>query len=217
VKGIEEVPDKFILADILASGVHDVKNNLFSAETQLLSGNVNSEAACFMIRLASIRLSKMLSAYHLLRHDLKLPMDMVNVPNLIEDAVLQAKASSSRKIKVEINQVFGEDWLLAREEINDVLVNALQNADRYAREKIEICTYLEDQKLIIEVHDDGSGFPKDLKISKPDAQGHGLGLFIASQIAAHHKRQHREQAVEGTVWLGKSARLGGGQFTLRLP
>ncbi|MEY4593232.1 MAG: hypothetical protein RIR18_2127 [Pseudomonadota bacterium] len=209
--------ENFILADILASGVHDVKNNLFSAESQLLSGSVDTEAACVMIRSASIRLSKMLSAYHLLRHDLQLPMNMINVPDLIEDAILQAKESGAKKVSIAINQAFGEDWLLAREEINDVLVNALQNADRFAKNQIEIGIYLAEQNLVLEIHDDGPGFPDDLKIGKPDLKGHGLGLFIATHITAHHKRRHGEQMVEGSIQLGKSERLGGGLFTLRLP
>lgn len=209
--------DGFILADVLASGVHDVKNDLFSAESRLLDGSVDVGAACVLIRLASTRLSNMLSAYHLLRHDLKLPMSIINVPALIQDAVLQAKESCARKMPVKVSLKFDGDWLLAREEVNDALVNALQNADRFAREQIELCVYEAERHLVFEVHDDGPGFPDHLTIGKPDEKGHGLGLFIAKHIAAHHQREHEGRWVHGSIQLSQSPLLGGALLTLRLP
>ena len=208
---------EFLLADVLASGVHDVKNSLFAAEAHLLPGDINARAACTLIRSASIRLNKMLGAYHLLRHDLQLPITVITISELIEDAVLQAKESFERKIKVVVKLQTNGDWMLAREEINDVLINALQNADRFAKSLIEVRAYQSEQDLFLEIHDDGPGFPEGLKIGKPDGKGRGLGLFIATRVASHHKRKHGDQIVEGSVLLSKSEHLGGGKFTLRLP
>lgn len=209
--------EHFLLADVLASGVHDVKNLLFRAESQLLEAEMNPAEARAMINAASVRLNNMLSAYHLLRHEVRLSLNMVNVPNLIEDAVLLARAACPRLIEVSTTMNFGEDWLLSREEISDLLVNALQNADRYARSKIEIHATVEDRMLMIEIHDDGPGFPANLEIGKPDSKGHGIGLFIAQQIAMHHQRKLGDHWVSGEVRLGRSSVLGGALFALKLP
>lgn len=209
--------DHFLLADVMASGIHDVRNYLFTAESNLLDTSSNAETAREMILAAAARLNRMLTAYQLLRHEQRLAMNPTSIRDLLEDAVLQAAETSSRKIPTSVDLAYGDDWVLSREEIGDVLVNALQNASRFAERRIEIATRIDNEALRIEIHDDGPGFPESPAPGRQDNKGHGIGLFIARQVARHHSRQRGDRLVHGDIALGTSHRLGGALFTLQLP
>ena len=87
-----------------------------------------------------------------------------------------------------------ELWL-DREAFSQIYENLLSNAARYARERIDIRLYEEQDFLVLEVADDGAGFTqKDLQSafapyyrgdrSKPASSAHfGLGLYICSLLA----------------------------------
>ncbi|WP_299439219.1 HAMP domain-containing sensor histidine kinase [uncultured Aquimarina sp.] len=101
------------------------------------------------------------------------------------------------------------------------LLNVLDNAVKYGKEKVEIVfrTYLRDDQYEISIHDNGIGihekeqrkiFEKFYRISKGDVhdvKGLGLGLFYTSQIVKAH---------QGTVTLESKPDLGT-TFTITLP
>src|SRR5450830_589464 len=95
------------------------------------------------------------------------------------------------------------------------LVNALQNALRYAQHQIVISAKQVGAFLEISVHDDGPGFPvsfieEDEPISHVSLHGTGLGLLLARRIAALHKNDHHH----GEIQL---LNQHGALFILRLP
>ncbi|GAA2609860.1 HAMP domain-containing sensor histidine kinase [Actinomadura fulvescens] len=99
-----------------------------------------------------------------------------------------------------------------------LLGNLLDNAERYADERVEIEVFTEESQAILRVTDDGAGIdPRDRervfeRFTRLDsarsrgAGGTGLGLAIAREIA---------QAHGGVLDLEDSAR--GARFVLRLP
>ncbi|MFC5748351.1 sensor histidine kinase [Actinomadura rugatobispora] len=102
--------------------------------------------------------------------------------------------------------------------LSRLLANLLDNAERHAVEQITVTVRGDDGAAVLEVTDDGEGIaPEDreavfqrfarLKAGRErDAQGTGLGLPIARQVArAHH----------GTLTVEDSPR--GARFVLRLP
>lgn len=206
-------PAEFLLADVLASSVHDVKNLLFDAESKLPAGDQPLDEARSLINSAGIRLTKMLNAYRVLRHDLKLPMTMVWVEDLVEDAILQFSAASPRVVKIEKETRYSGHWYLAQDEITDVLVNALQNASRFAQTLIRVVVTSENGQLMLEVHDDGPGFSDQMPLKVGSKGEHGLGLLIAEHIAAMHQRG----SLSGKLVLHRSPTLGGALFQLVLP
>ncbi|WP_299223246.1 HAMP domain-containing sensor histidine kinase [uncultured Aquimarina sp.] len=101
------------------------------------------------------------------------------------------------------------------------LLNVLDNAVKYGKEKVEIVfrTYLKDDHYEISIHDNGIGisekeqrkiFEKFYRVSKGDVhdvKGLGLGLFYTSQIVKAH---------QGTISLESKPDLGT-TFTIVLP
>ena len=209
--------DRFVVADVLASGIHDVRNCLFTAEAHLSGGAIDPERAREMILSAASRLERMLSAYHILRHDQHLAMIPTNVEDLLAEALLQARETSARVCEVSMQCEFFGEWGLARQEVQDVLVNAIQNAHRYAQSRIHLHARVDDGHLYFDVHDDGPGFQHAPTPGRPGEHGSGLGLFIAHHVARHHHRTVRDRDRHGSVELGASELLGGARFRLQLP
>ena len=199
------------LLDILASGVHDAKNQLFIAESLIAAAEakhgLSMGEARYAIEAAGNRLSRTLAAYGVLRHDVALGVTPVLVADLCEEVVLaQKKHLAGQNIALTVAcQVFDE-WPLDRDLVTDMLNNAVQNAGRYARSQIRLSAQAEDGWLVLCVEDDGPGFT-----TVPPT--HGTGLMVADRLAALHRRKGQQ----GSLQLSNDSSLGGARFELRLP
>jgi len=110
--------------------------------------------------------------------------------------------------------VYVDERLLKR-----VLINLLRNAARFARTEVEVNWRREEDRFVLEVHDDGPGIPpgKRRRIFEPftrldasrsrDSGGAGLGLAIVKSICDQHR---------GSITVGDSG-LGGAVFSLNWP
>jgi two-component system sensor histidine kinase RstB len=99
------------------------------------------------------------------------------------------------------------------------LSNLIRNADIHANAQIELHSFVENDRLVICVDDDGQGVPKNEceRIFEPferldtaranNTGGHGLGLSIVKEIMDMH---------QGEVAVSSSP-LGGARFALYLP
>jgi signal transduction histidine kinase len=199
------------LLDILASGVHDAKNQLFIAESLIAAaeakhGLTMSEAR-YAIEAAGNRLSRTLAAYGVLRHDAALGVTPVLLADLCEEVVLAQKSHlAGVNLTLTIDcQVFDE-WPLDRDLVTDMLNNAVQNAGRFAQSKIRLGARTDGDWLVLSVDDDGPGFS-----SLPPA--HGTGLMVANRLAELHARKGQH----GSLHLSNGSSLGGARFELRLP
>ena len=81
-------------------------------------------------------------------------------------------------------------------------------------------TYEEDGFLVIQIKDDGDGYPeKMIQNAKPQAQMNyktgstGLGLYFSSQIAQMHQINDKK----GYIELANDEQTGGAIFRLYLP
>lgn len=204
-------------ADVLASGIHDAKNRLFEAQTQLVAGErahgVSLPDAHLAIDGVASRLSKTLVAYRLMRGQQPLAILPVSVADLVEDAQVGVHTQYERAgIALRVKEGFGGEWPLDRTLAADVLANALQNACRFARTVVELGVCVEDGHLRVSVNDDGPGY-SGTGPGRPAEGGAGLGLFIARQIAALHARK----GAHGRLQLSNGGPLGGALFELTLP
>ncbi len=199
------------LLDILASGVHDAKNQLFIAESMIATseaehGIVMSEAR-YAIEAAASRLSRTLTAYHLLRHDAAAAVSPAIVADLCDEVMLaQKKHLAFRSISLTVDCSVLDEWPLDRDLITDMLNNAVQNAGRYARQSVRLSAATDDGWLCLCVEDDGPGFA-----TLPPEQG--TGLMVAERLARLHTRRDRQ----GSLRLSNDSALGGARFELRLP
>jgi signal transduction histidine kinase len=129
---------------------------------------------------------------------------------------LERRRTSSKLIVPRLERdvrVRGDRLRLAR-----LLANLLDNAERHADEQITVTVREDGGPAVLEVADDGEGIaPEDrevvfqrfsrLRASRDrDAQGTGLGLPIAREVATTHG---------GTLTIEDSPR--GARFVLRLP
>ena len=199
------------ILDILASGVHDAKNQLLLAESLIADAEkrhgIDLGEARYAIEAAAGRLSRALSAYRLLGDGARLSPVPVIVGDLCDEVALdQRRHLSARGIALEIRCTVLDEWPLDRELVGDLLNNAVQNAGRYARSRVLLRADQEDGWLVLRVEDDGPGYAT---LPPPP----GVGLRVAGKLAALHRRRDRV----GSVDLANGGETGGAVFTVRLP
>jgi signal transduction histidine kinase len=196
---------------MLASGIHDAKNQLFLAESLIAATEaehgLSLGEARYAIEAASDRLSRTLAAYRVMRHSATPAITPVILEDLCDEVMLAQKLHlAAREIKFSIDcQVF-DAWPLDRDLVTDMLNNAVQNAGRYALSSVKLSVTSEDEWLYLVVEDDGPGFP-----SLPPV--FGIGLLVADRLAALHLQHGRQ----GSLTLSNESSLGGARFELRLP
>ena len=199
------------LLDILASGVHDAKNQLFIAESMIAASEATHGIAMgearYAIESAATRLSRTLTAYHLLRHDAFAAVTPSIVSDICDEVMLaQHKHLAARNITLSVECSVLDEWPLDRDLITDMLNNAVQNAGRYARQTVRLSATTDDGWLCLSVEDDGPGFAT----LPPEP---GTGLMVAERLALLHTRRDRQ----GSLHLSNNGALGGARFELRLP
>lgn len=209
--------------DVIASGIHDIKNELFDALARIGAARQSIHAGAPALALpvlaetelavsaAAERLSKLLSAYRLARHENPVAMAAVDVRGLVEDVLIRI-GTRHDGIVLESDCRCHDAWICDRELVADSLVNALQNALRHARGTVRLEAEVADAMLRFTVTDDGPGFPAELP-AHADGTRSGVGLFIARRIAALHVRHGRK----GHLALRSGGALGGAVFELVLP
>ena len=199
------------LLDVLASGIHDAKNQLFIAESQIAAReaelHIDLSEARYAIEAAADRLSRTLTAYRLLRDDARLAVVPANIADLCDEIILeQGKHLGAAGIKLTIDCQAFDEWPLDRELVTDMLNNAVQNAGRFARSQVRLSAHTAQNGLTLRVEDDGPGFS-----SLPPKNG--VGLMVGERLAELHVRHKRH----GTLQLRNGSALGGAIFELCLP
>ena len=199
------------LLDVLASGVHDTKNQLFIAEAMVTATEARTQTDLseirYAIETAAARLSQTLATYHLLRHGSSISITPVIISDLCEEAGLAQKHHlAASHIELEIDCQVDEAWPLDRDLVSDALNNAIQNAARFAKNHIRLSAQLTEAGLCLRVEDDGPGFS-----SLPPASG--TGLQLAERLASLHTRKERH----GHLHLANGGTLGGAVFEFHLP
>jgi len=201
--------------DIYSAVVHDVKNQL--AELALRLGKRSDAQLEMGIAMnASRRLSEMLLAHREASDQLQVNTNTVNPADFLEILASEYRELfPAITIRVDTERApvcaFFDDAL-----VRLALGNALHNACRFTRSCIQLAAYEQDSMLVLEVSDDGSGFPENVLASggkSPAAasgSGTGLGLYLACKIAGLHQLQGRH----GSVELSNSP---GGRFRMMLP
>jgi signal transduction histidine kinase len=102
-----------------------------------------------------------------------------------------------------------------------VVVQALHNALHYTKSRVLLTVAGHDTGVVIQIEDDGPGFPDFLLAQGNAAQrgisfetgSTGLGLYFADVVA----RLHQAGEQTGRIQLSNGGRLGGGCFSLYLP
>lgn len=217
---------------LAASSVHDIKNSL-SMLLQTLeeviratpnqSDEQRRQFAVLQGEAVRINYDLMyfLGLYRLQKNQMPLHIESVYVADFLEEQIVNnALLFEIRGLKLNLEC---DAELSARFDptlIAGIINNVLVNAARYAQKVVAIRALRIEGALVIEVHDDGLGFPeKMLQQGNHHERGinfssgsTNLGLYFAAEIAALHKNGERT----GTINLLNPS-SGGGCFRLTLP
>ena len=218
---------------IIASAVHDMKNSLSMLLHSVDSmcdelpdewrQKPNVATVQYEAERVNSYLVQLLGLYRLQNKLLNLHIDEYYLDDLLDEQaahytqILQGK-NVSLTITVEKNLA----WFFDREIILGVLNNALNNASRYTKSAIEINAKIEDKYLLIEIHDDGNGYPEELLAAPPgeilndinfNTGSTSLGIYFAAMVT----KLHTQNELRGHIKLSNGGNLGGGVFTIYLP
>ncbi len=226
----EKQPD---FSMIIASAVHDMKNSLsmllhsVDQMCEELPDDWQQKSNTTVVKYEAERVNsylvQLLGLYRLQNQLLSLHIDEHFVSDILDEQSAHYSAMLSDK-KVSLN-IFCEQslsWYFDREIILGVLNNALNNASRYTKSAIDIIAFVEDNILIIELHDDGEGYPENLLQASPgeiinninfQTGSTSLGIYFAEMVT----KLHTQNGKQGGIKLSNGGRHGGGVFTMTLP
>jgi len=187
--------------ELYAAVIHDVKNQL--AELALRLGErADAQQEMVIAMNAARRLSEMLLVIRQEAELLSVNTDSVDTADFL--AILAAEYRElfpALAIDVDTTQApafaFFDDAL-----VRLALSNAVHNACRSARSRIRLAAREQDRMLVLEVADDGPGFPDGMlanmgdKPASASARGTGLGLYLARKIAELHKLDGHSGRIE---------------------
>lgn len=205
---------------LYAAVVHDVKNQLTELALRL-GKRADAQLEMQIAMNAARRLSEMLLVSRDEANGLAVNVDSVNPADFL--AILAAEYSELfPQLRIGVNAEGASDCAF----FDDALVrlaldNALHNACRYARQCIQLNAYQQENRLVLEVLDDGVGFAPNILDSvgaQPAAvssKGTGLGLYLARRIAELHHLQNQQGSI--TLSNGHSFSATGGCFRMYLP
>ena len=135
------------------------------------------------------------------------------VPLLIDTL---RKMHAPRSISVELHITEGIQIRADREDLLELLGNLMDNAFKWAKEKIYLSIKPTAGQVQITIEDDGPGVPAEAieKLAERGArldeqtEGHGLGLAIVQDIV---------ELYNGSITMGRSLQLQGFQVSVTLP
>ena len=221
-------------ADFIASSVHDMKNSLniqIGFMEDLLAENSGKMGDPMSKRLGQViyeanrmnaNLIQILSLYKLGKSIYPIDISEHSVNELIEEVTLQNQHMMDYK-GITVSVECGEDcyWYFDRDLVAGILVNALNNAYNYTRDKIRVVAKVENGIFEMRVEDNGKGYPESMlqdgvqknKGVSFSSGSTGLGFYFSSHVAQMHKNAGKE----GTIEIENGGAFGGGCFILRLP
>ncbi len=225
-----KVSPEFNFSTILGCSVHDMKNSLGIIQdlvSQLAKDTRHSDNPQFgQLEFESNRMNnilmQLLVLYKIDHARFSLNIDEYPAEDLLNEAVAQQEVllalnSIAIEVECEADLYCYCDFNI----ITSALGTILNNAQRYARQKILFSAKKQGQFLILSIEDDGEGYPETFFQRQESVQSQvdfntgstGLGLFFAQTIAAMHSSENEH----GSIAIDNNSVLGGARFRLFLP
>jgi two-component system, OmpR family, sensor histidine kinase SenX3 len=218
----------------LASLVHDMKNSigmLLNTTDEIIDRCSSDTCPSYPLlsqllyesKRANNNLIQLLTLYKMDKAQLTMNIDYNDIGEFINEIILYNKPLlDSRGIRMEIDTPDNLLWFLDKDLIGGVINNVLNNAFRYTRDNIKISSRKDERGyLIIQIEDNGTGYPEQMINTIPDSPsknsfltgGTGLGLYFAYSVVKLHKDKDRE----GYILINNNPDQGGGCFSIFLP
>jgi signal transduction histidine kinase len=227
--------EEISFTDLIASSIHDMKNSV-NVQTNSLEkiahdakgrGDVDTFNALVGVIAQAHRLNanliQLLSLYKFGKSIYPLDIDEHSVAEVIENALqLTLSVANFKGIHVEVDCLASCYGYFDRDLLTGVLINALNNAVSYTKDKILIRAGTVNGMLQLRVEDNGSGYPEamllsDSVVAKKGVNffngSTGLGFYFSSQVAHMHQNNGRT----GSLTIENGGAYGGGCFVVTLP
>jgi len=238
---------KLDLSTFLLSSIHDMKNSLSmmasyledalaqapaeaSGETSNTPARQKTAQALYEAQRVNNHLIQLLALYKIDQSFYPFDPREQSLADLAREALARAlPLAESKGIQLDCDcpeNLFG--WF-DYELVFGVIVQALHNALHYTRSKVFLKASASETGVVIQIEDDGPGFPEFLLEQGNAAQrgisfetgSTGLGLYFANVVASLHQAGGRA----GRIVLENGhnpgdqpgSQLGGGCFSLHLP
>lgn len=228
--------NKMNFSDILASTLHDTKNSLgllfnnlediiASCRNQSCARHSEFYALQYEIQRLNHSLIRLLSLYKAEKSQLAANIDYHALADFLEEvATAHEILLGSRGIRLVTESEAGLFWAFDRNLIEGVLDNVINNAFRYAQVTVKISARTENGYLVLQVEDDGKGYPPSMLINEnrePEFKQEidfktgstGLGLYFSMMVATIHVNQDKK----GFISIVNGGDMGGGVFSIYLP
>jgi signal transduction histidine kinase len=198
--------------DLAALSIHDVKNRLAAMAARAeIKGDKETLSDALK---AAAELTRLLACYKADAGQLGVQINAYSPAELVTDLVAENRPWAALDVVVEAEHL-PELWFYDDHLVRMVLANALQNALRFARQRITLRVAESDAWLAFTIADDGDGYPDELLAnpmhsSSLSREGVGIGLYLAHQVAA----LHMNHGLVGNIELHNDH---GAAFCLRLP
>lgn len=198
--------------DVAALTIHDVKNRLAILASR---AEAKGDGETLQVALeAAATLTGLLVFYKAEKGSLGLDIDARVPEDLLQELVLEIGKQTPLTVTADCSAA-PTLWFYDESLVRMVLLNALYNALRHARQNITLSALVSDGCLEFRIADDGPGYPDallgpSLAMQPLSREGTGLGLHLASRVAALHSNAGQT----GEIRLSND---GGAVFCLRLP
>lgn len=221
--------------DLIASSIHDMKNSVNvqvnALEKMALQSRAQGDQSGFAELLLVINqahrmnanLIQLLTLYKLGKSIYPIDIDERSVAEVIAEALLQMHTVFEFKgIAVEVDCAPDCYGFFDRDLVTGVLLNALNNACNYTRDKIRVAALVEDGFLVLRVEDNGQGYPDSLLLAEGVAAtkgvnflsgSTGLGFYFSLLVA----ELHHNNGKQGSLIIENGGAFGGGCFVVKLP
>lgn len=219
---------------ILAISIHDTKNALGMVLNSLdgLLDPTTGECRCdaghvarlqYEARRVNDNLVQLLTLYRSDKGLYEPRLGTCMVYELLEDYYLSNKPMMDHHgVTCDIDCPADLTWSLDQAMVAAVLENVITNTVRYTRDRIRIAAQDAGGWLLLDMEDNGPGFPDTMLGRRaiaedapldPNAGRTGLGLYFCALIAQMHDSGEQH----GYIELSNGGSLGGGRFRLALP
>lgn len=232
VTSIAAVPADSI-DNFLASSVHDMKNSvallltglektLTTTEVDKLPTYAELVQANHDAKRIHNQLIQLLTVYKLGQKIYPFDPQYICLIDFLDELHAQyASLLAARHITLEVCADSDLYWYFDEDLVCGVIGNAINNAMRFAHNRIVISAEESGKNLVLRVEDDGHGYPDQLIRQHDDFtrginfyEGNtGLGFYFAALVAG----MHQNHGNTGKLELANAGFLGGACFILYLP
>jgi len=217
---------------IMASSVHDMKNSLsIILDTAETLGHDNSlskiqHKSLELLHMEGERLNntfiQLLALYRIENKQYSLNIDSHNVYDCLEESMFENEALlAHHNIELEILCERELEWFFDRALTLGIINTIINNAMRYANNKIILAANSNKTEIVISILDDGPGYPDTILNRDNDEQSElsfnnsntGLGLHFSKVVAELHNKGEQR----GHIKLSNTGIHNGGKFSIHLP